>query len=249
MFTSIKRGAALMVLLCLVCAIGITQGEETIPEIDKLSERGSTFLSPGALKELRPDYEQFLESMALTLMENNLLAEESKEDWISFQLADFAKNGGYGTIAIMYNPNLLASIDSDSLALRLTAPFGENVMYIDTLRSFAPGPSNLPGLPLEVSLVSATGEPILCMYRWTATYGALKVWDRVTDSVRSVSEGYVSMDPILYWYADGVESASENLTVEFISMDDGASYGSYQIDLACDGITWRVKNAAEDTDN
>ncbi|MDR0396755.1 MAG: hypothetical protein LBH66_05595 [Oscillospiraceae bacterium] len=228
----LKRAAAAMLALCLVCAAcWIWPGASAL---------GAAFLPPEALKKLRPDYESFLDSMADTLIEYGLLADEDREKWSAFHLADFVRNGGYGTIAIMYNPDLLMSVDSDSLALRLTAPIGAGVMHLDTLRAFTPGSAGLPGLPLEAALETETGEPISCMYRWIATSGSLMVWDRATESARTVGSEWIGSDQMLYWSEEPSDGAEAQLAVEFISMDNGESFGTYRVNLASSEARWRV---------
>ncbi|MDR1599374.1 MAG: hypothetical protein LBS11_05840 [Oscillospiraceae bacterium] len=230
----LKRAAAAMLAVCAVCAVCLISGTTAA------SARGAAFLSPEALNALRPEYERFLGAVSETLIDNGLLAEEDRDKWIAFHLADFVQNGGYGTIAVMYNPDLLMSVDSDSLALRLTASIGAGVMYLDTLRAFTPGAVNLPGLPLEAALETETGEPISCAYRWTATGGELMVWDRASDSARSVGSEWVGSDQILYWSEEPRAEAVAQLAVEFISMENGESLGTYRVNLASNETRWRV---------
>ncbi|MDR2657923.1 MAG: hypothetical protein LBB86_08880 [Oscillospiraceae bacterium] len=234
----LKRFIASLLAVCSTCALCLLLGATAA------SARSSAFLSPEALKELRPDYELFLESMSDTLIENGLLAQDDKENWIAFHLADFIQNGGYGTIAIMYNPDLLMNTDSDSLALRLTASIGAGVMHLDTLRAFTPGANNLPGLPLEVALETETGEPIACIYRWTAAGGVLKVWDRISEAAKSVGSEWIGSDQTLYWYDDAAPDAVAQLAIEFISLENGESLGTYRVNLTCNEERWRVADDA-----
>jgi hypothetical protein len=200
----------------------------------------SALLSPDDLKTIKPQYELFLGAAAELLVQKGLLDVSDRSDWIDFQLADYIRNGGYGTIEIMYNPDILASVEEDEMALRISADIQTGSLKLDTLRAFNQGASSLPGLPLDAALITADGEPVECAFRWSATGGMFLIWDSYSSSPISMGASIISGGELVYWSDDPAGSERETLTIEFVSLDSNETFGAYSLELISDGARWSV---------
>lgn len=217
------------ILLCL-CACFLLSG----PAL------ADSMLSAQDLQAVQPEYEVFLEALADVLEQRGLLDAGQREDWIAFQLGDFTQNGGYGTIAIMYNPDLLAQVEPDMMLLRRQAQIGEWTLRLDTLRAFRPNASALPGLPLETTLLTDEGVPVECRFHWYASSGQLLVWDGASGAVQPMGASVVTEGQPLYWQESPVGIKTETLTLELLAIDTEETLGEYVLTLVSDGQGWTV---------
>lgn len=205
---------------------------------------GSVFaesmLSAQDLQAIQPEFEIFLDALAEVLEQRGLLDAAQREDWIAFQLGDYTQNGGYGSIAIMYNPDVLSQVEPDMMRLRRQVPIGSWTLRLDTLRAFRPNASALPGLPLEAVLLTEEGVPVECRFRWYASSGQMLVWDGAGGGVQPMGASATTEGQPVYWSESPVGAKTETLTLELLSVDTEETLGEYVLTLASDGQGWTV---------
>ncbi len=171
------------------------------------------------------------------LIEKGLLAAEEREQWLLYQLGDFLQNGGYGTIAAMYTPGLLAYADESVTIRRFDAATAAGTLTLETLRRYAPSYSSLPGLPLDTELnAPATGEPVGCRFRWTAASGMLMIWDG--NDVVQVGSTYISDGRPLYWFEQPVDGCTETLRLELLRADEDVTMATVTLTLTAQDGCW-----------
>lgn len=218
-----KRLLCLLVAFCLLPLAAL--GDE------------SAYLSGDDLRRIEPEYETFLEKLADVLIEKELLAAEEREQWLLYQLGDFLQNGGYGTIAAMYTPGLLAYADESVTIRRFDAATAAGTLTLETLRRYAPSYSSLPGLPLDTELnAPATGEPVGCRFRWTAASGMLMIWDG--NDVVQVGSTYISDGRPLYWFEQPVDDCTETLRLELLRADEDVTMATVTLTLTAQDGCW-----------
>lgn len=220
-----KRYLGMLVCLCLLLPCKALAMEEA-------------YLSGEALKALEPAFEAFVEQLADTLVGQDLLAASDKEDWILYQLGDYLQNGGYGTIAVMYTPGLLGMADESITVRRLQLDTGAGSLTLETLRRYHQYHSSLPGLPLDVDLLDAEGEPVPCRFRWTASYGSFFVWDGTQGQVVDVGATYIWDGRPLYWFAEPVEDISETLELEILKEEEEVKLASASLTVVSGDEYW-----------
>lgn len=205
---------------------------------------GSAFadsmLSAQDLQAVQPEFEIFLEALADVLEQRGLLDADQREDWIAFQLGDYMQNGGYGTIAVMYNPDLLTQVEPDMMLLRRQILIEDWTLRLDTLRAFRPNASTLPGLPLEAILLTDDDVPVECRFRWYASSGQLLVWDGISGEVQPMGASVVTEGQPVYWQESPVGAKTETLTLELLAIDTDETLGEYVLTLVSDGQGWTV---------
>ena len=220
-----RFGALALSMLLLLCAIPITSN--------------AAILTPDDLNALKPAFEEFIKGISVKLVKNGLLKESDVPDWLSFQMADFMKNGGFGTIQVMYNPNLLDSATWDEFATRLEFPYNEYKLRIDTLRGFS-SDTALPGLPLDIELYNADGRLVDCIFNITTTYGSLSIWDSADEAARDLGANAISLGEWVFWNAEIELNAESDIYIECESMETSEILCSAALRLVCDGEHWVV---------
>ena len=204
------------------------------------SAAGMSLLSPDDLKSLKPQYEQFLNSAADLLVRKELLDPDRRADWIAFQLADYTLNGGYGTIEIMYSPDLLGSVTPEEMALRISGDAGEGVLRVDTMRAYSPGYTTMPGLPIDLLYTTHAGEPIECAFKWFASSGKLMIWDSHSEEPVSFGATIITGGEQVFWTDDPLKDDVVTITIEILSLDSSDTLGQYNLKVTSDGVRWSV---------
>lgn len=218
----------LIFILCLSCML---------PQAACAME--GAYLSGEDMQSLEPAYEEFLETLADTLVERGLLSEGERDEWLMYQLGDFMQNGGFGTISILYAPGTLNTDNTEAITLRrYSVDTGAGVLWLDTLRRYAENYSPLPGLPLDTELLDEEDNPLPCRFRWTASDGAFLIWDGVQEEVVSVGATYVSDGRPLYWYAEPVEGTDALLTLELLYEMEDSTIASYTLTVVSGADYW-----------
>lgn len=219
-----KRGLIVLLALCLlpVSAVSTTDA----------------YLSGEDLKALEPAYEAFLSELADLLIQKGLLLETEREDWVLYQLGDYLQNGGFGTIAVMYTPGLLGVADEAVTVRRFSVETGAGTLNLETLRRYAPAYSQLPGLPLDVELVAASGEAVRCRFRWIADDGAFQIWDGTQGALINVGATYINDSKPLYWYADPYDGLETTLTLEILYAEEDRTMAEVMLTLLSGPDFW-----------
>ncbi len=233
----IRRGAALLLLLGLVCGAGMA-----------LANESGQLLTMEDLRELQPAYEVFLNQLADVVIERGLISPEEREDWLMYQLGDYFQNGGYGMIAAMFNPGLLADARPQDSLLRLEKEFSAGVLHVDTMRAYSPLDATLPGLLLEASLTSAEGLPLECRIRWSCGQGGFATWDAMEGRVVEVGLEYVNDGRPFYWsdqpLTDDGAGANRRITLEVLAAESDTVLGKAEISLTPSGSGWSLDESA-----
>lgn len=188
-------------LLLMPCASRATEG---------------AYLSGEDLESLQPAYEAFLDAVADVLIARDLLSPAEEEAWKLFQVGDFTQNGGYGSIAVMYTPELLSFADASVFARKFSAQTQAGTVVLETLQRYVEKTSPLPGLPLDAALLDTTATDLACRFRWTASGGSLIMWDGAQAELVNVGATYVSDGRPLYWNAPPVRGITEILTLTLL---------------------------------
>jgi hypothetical protein len=205
---------------------------------------GASMLTPDDLDALKPAFEQFILNVSVELVKKGLLEESDVPDWLAFQLADFMKNGGHGTIQIMYNPNLLDSATWDEFATRIEYRENGYILRVDTLRGFS-SDTALPGLPLDIELYTEDGGLVNCVFNITSDYGSLSIWDSLDEIVRDLGGFAVSLGEWVFWNADIELDAECGIFIECESAETSDILCSAALRLICDGERWVVVSEDE----
>ena len=226
-----RRLLALM-LACACLGLGTARATE-----------GGALLTPETLQTLEPAYSAFLNELADTIIARGLLDPAQREEWLLYQLGDFYQNGGYGMIAAMYTPDILALArpEDSLLRLHLTVPAG--TLTVETMAAYTPLDSPLPGLMLEASLVDTQGLPIACRFRWRSEQGGFSAWDVLSASVQDVGNEMVNDGRLAYWSDQPVTEAQRALTWRITldildPFDDAVTLGKAELTLTPAGTGW-----------
>jgi len=200
----------------------------------------SALLSPQDLQAVQPDLERFLDAVADLLEQKGLLESEDRQDWIDCQLGDFFQNGGYGVIAILYNPDLIALAEPDTMAFRITVPLEFGWLRVDTLRAFMPQTSVLPGMPLDANYQTEDGTPLACRFRWSASGGQLLMWDALAEGPISLGASLMSEGQPIFWAEAPIEDARETILLEVLDLDTDELLGGVTLTVQADEQRWRI---------
>lgn len=215
--------ALFLSLLLAPCAALATQG---------------AYLSADALESLEPAFEAFLEAMADALIAEALLPETEREDWIAYQLGDYLQNGGYGTIAILYSPDLLSIADPSVMVGRLSVQTEAGTLWLETLRQYSYSYSPLPGLPLDTDLLNDDGVSLVCRFRWLSTGGSFLIWDGSVGEAIDVGATYICDGRPLYWYEDPADGLAETLTLEILHATEDRKLAEVTLTVRAESSYW-----------
>lgn len=225
-----NRFFCIMLALCLLPALALGEA--------------SAFLSGDDLNQIMPAYEAFIGELAELLIARGLLSASEREAWLLYQLGDFVQNGGYGSILTLYTPGLLQIADESVTLRRLTLETSAGTLRLDTLRSYSINLSPLPGLPLDTELTDASGAPIACRFRWTASNGRLLIWDGATGEIVNVGATYIGDGRALYWLDDPVEGVTERLSLEILHPTEDYSLASATLTVTAGRGGWTLSEDA-----
>ncbi len=199
----------------------------------------AAYLNGEDLRALSPAFEAFVEALADVLVARGLLAETDREAWVLYQRGDFLQNGGFGTIAVMYTPGLLSVADESVTMRRLSAETDAGTVWLETLHRYSEPYSPLPGLPLDVELLSPEdGTAVSCRFRWIATAGSFVIWDGAQGTLVNVGATYVSDGRPLYWFAEPVEGIEESLTLELLHPTEDRALAVVTLSLLSGADFW-----------
>ena len=221
---AIKAAVILLTIALLIAPL--------IPLFPSGAAAGESLLSPDDLREMKPAYEELLNVTADTLIAKGLLKETDKANWVAFHIADYMLNGGFGTIQIMYNPDLLLSAAPDDFASRIAAALPSGTLTVDTLVTFSVSPS----LPLYDS----SGRLLECAFRFTSSDGDFIILNDMVVEAVTMGASVLSMGEWVFWADELAADYEALLTIEALSIDESESYGACKLRITCDGIKFRV---------
>ncbi|MDR2505321.1 MAG: hypothetical protein LBD16_04360 [Oscillospiraceae bacterium] len=199
----------------------------------------AALLSPEALDRLSAGYMQFAGEVADELIESGLLDEADRQDWLDYQLADFMLNGGYGSMQILYNPDLLGIATWNELALTLNIEKDGAALTVSTLRGWD-GMTALPGLPFDFALYDAAGALTDAVFTVRATRGRLLLWDASQDEAKPYGFTAQSRGEWVFWDCAIELDAECTIVVECKSAETDEIIMTAGLKLICDGERWAI---------
>lgn len=213
------------------------------------ADEGDPLLSVEDLSRVQESYEAFLKELEDLLVEKQLLEDEDREAWRMYQLGDFVQNGGYGMIAAMYTPDLLEYAREEDSLLRLSVEKNGYTLRIDTMRRFTPLDTTLPGLLLETSVEDASGQPITCSVRLSASQGGFSAYDPLSQHYQNVGVSILNDGRACYWsdqpITDATLAPSPIIDIEVVdALDDTLVLLRATLTLTPSGTGWALRDEA-----